>query len=104
MATRIGVVTFPGTLDDRDAARAVRLAGGEAPQPAAGHAGGGLTADVPQAAVTGFDAMLEAGRVIEVTELYKTLRTKFAFVSNLGDVLQPREAALRWIGKTAPAL
>ncbi|MCL3863151.1 phosphoribosylformylglycinamidine synthase subunit PurQ [Actinotalea sp. K2] len=26
--TRIGVVTFPGTLDDRDAARAVRLAGG----------------------------------------------------------------------------
>ena len=28
-AARIGVVTFPGTLDDRDAARAVRLAGGE---------------------------------------------------------------------------
>ncbi len=28
--TRIGVVTFPGTLDDRDAARAVRLAGAEA--------------------------------------------------------------------------
>ena len=27
---RIGVVTFPGTLDDRDAARAVRLAGAEA--------------------------------------------------------------------------
>lgn len=27
--TRVGVVTFPGTLDDRDAARAVRLAGGE---------------------------------------------------------------------------
>lgn len=27
---RIGVVTFPGTLDDRDAARAVRLAGGVA--------------------------------------------------------------------------
>ena len=26
---RIGVVTFPGTLDDRDAARAVRLAGGQ---------------------------------------------------------------------------
>lgn len=25
---RIGVITFPGTLDDRDAARAVRLAGG----------------------------------------------------------------------------
>lgn len=25
---RIGVVTFPGTLDDRDASRAVRLAGG----------------------------------------------------------------------------
>jgi phosphoribosylformylglycinamidine synthase subunit PurQ / glutaminase len=30
MSGRIGVVTFPGTLDDRDAARAVRLAGGEA--------------------------------------------------------------------------
>jgi phosphoribosylformylglycinamidine synthase len=27
---RIGVVTFPGTLDDRDAQRAVRIAGGEA--------------------------------------------------------------------------
>ena len=26
---RVGVVTFPGSLDDRDAARAVRLAGGE---------------------------------------------------------------------------
>jgi phosphoribosylformylglycinamidine synthase len=26
---RIGVITFPGTLDDRDAARAIRLAGGE---------------------------------------------------------------------------
>jgi len=26
----IGVVTFPGSLDDRDAARAVRMAGGEA--------------------------------------------------------------------------
>ncbi len=25
---RIGVITFPGTLDDGDAARAVRLAGG----------------------------------------------------------------------------
>lgn len=30
MSARIGVVTFPGTLDDRDAARAVTLAGGEA--------------------------------------------------------------------------
>ncbi|GAA4846079.1 phosphoribosylformylglycinamidine synthase subunit PurQ [Luteimicrobium xylanilyticum] len=27
---RVGVITFPGTLDDRDAARAVRLAGAEA--------------------------------------------------------------------------
>lgn len=27
---RVGVITFPGTLDDRDAARAVRLAGGTA--------------------------------------------------------------------------
>lgn len=30
MTFKIGVVTFPGTLDDRDAARAVRIAGGEA--------------------------------------------------------------------------
>jgi len=30
MAARIGVVTFPGSLDDGDAARAVRLAGAEA--------------------------------------------------------------------------
>lgn len=30
MTTRIGVITFPGTLDDVDAARAVRLAGGDA--------------------------------------------------------------------------
>lgn len=29
MTARIGVVTFPGTLDDRDAARAVRFGGGE---------------------------------------------------------------------------
>ncbi len=29
MTTRIGVVTFPGSLDDRDAQRAIRLAGGE---------------------------------------------------------------------------
>ncbi len=28
--TRVGVITFPGTLDDVDAARAVRLAGAEA--------------------------------------------------------------------------
>ncbi|WP_420810599.1 phosphoribosylformylglycinamidine synthase subunit PurQ [Jiangella asiatica] len=30
MSVRIGVVTFPGSLDDRDAGRAVRVAGGEA--------------------------------------------------------------------------
>ncbi len=30
MTARIGVVTFPGSLDDRDAQRAVRLAGAEA--------------------------------------------------------------------------
>lgn len=29
MSPRIGVVTFPGSLDDRDAARAVRIAGGD---------------------------------------------------------------------------
>jgi phosphoribosylformylglycinamidine synthase I len=29
MATRVGVITFPGSLDDRDAARAIRLAGAE---------------------------------------------------------------------------
>jgi phosphoribosylformylglycinamidine synthase len=29
VATRVGVVTFPGSLDDRDAQRAVRLAGAE---------------------------------------------------------------------------
>jgi len=29
MTTRIGVVTFPGSLDDRDACRAVELAGGQ---------------------------------------------------------------------------
>ena len=30
MTARVGVITFPGSLDDRDAQRAVRLAGGEA--------------------------------------------------------------------------
>ena len=30
IGARIGVVTFPGSLDDRDAARAIRIAGGEA--------------------------------------------------------------------------
>jgi phosphoribosylformylglycinamidine synthase I len=29
MTPRVGVITFPGSLDDRDAARAVQLAGGE---------------------------------------------------------------------------
>jgi phosphoribosylformylglycinamidine synthase subunit PurQ / glutaminase len=29
-AARVGVITFPGSLDDKDAARAVRRAGGEA--------------------------------------------------------------------------
>jgi phosphoribosylformylglycinamidine synthase len=29
MTTRVGVITFPGSLDDKDAARAVQLAGGE---------------------------------------------------------------------------
>lgn len=29
MSPRIGVITFPGSLDDRDALRAVKLAGGE---------------------------------------------------------------------------
>ena len=30
LGMRVGVVTFPGSLDDRDAARAIRIAGGEA--------------------------------------------------------------------------
>ena len=30
MPARVGVVTFPGSLDDRDAQRAVRIAGGDA--------------------------------------------------------------------------
>ena len=30
MTARVGVVTFPGSLDDRDAARAVRRAGAQA--------------------------------------------------------------------------
>jgi len=30
MTVRVGVITFPGSLDDKDAARAVRRAGGEA--------------------------------------------------------------------------
>jgi len=29
MTARVGVVTFPGSLDDKDAARAIRVAGGE---------------------------------------------------------------------------
>jgi phosphoribosylformylglycinamidine synthase len=29
VSSRVGVVTFPGSLDDRDAQRAIRLAGGE---------------------------------------------------------------------------
>ena len=30
MSFRVGVVTFPGSLDDRDAARAIEVAGGTA--------------------------------------------------------------------------
>ena len=51
---RIGVVTFPGTLDDVDAARAIRLAGAEAV--ALWHA----DAD-PQAALSGLDAVVVPG-------------------------------------------
>ena len=40
MSTRVGVVTFPGSLDDRDACRAVQLAGGQ-PVPL-WHGGGDL--------------------------------------------------------------
>ena len=29
MTPRVGVITFPGSLDDKDAARAIQLAGGE---------------------------------------------------------------------------
>jgi phosphoribosylformylglycinamidine synthase subunit PurQ / glutaminase len=45
MTARVGIVTFPGSLDDRDAARAVRLAGGE-PVPLwhASHGLGGVDA------------------------------------------------------------
>ena len=50
------------------------------------------------------DAMQEAGRVEEVKEFYKKLRDKFSFVSNISEVLGPREAALKWLGKPAPAL
>jgi len=58
-----------------------------------------------------FDAALEvaeglvvSGRSNEAARLYKTLRSKYSFVSNLGPVLDPREEALKWIGKTPPAL
>lgn len=50
------------------------------------------------------DALLESGRTREVGELYKTLRSRFSFVSNLAQVLEPREAGLKWIGKTPPAV
>ena len=38
MSARIGVITFPGTLDDVDAARAVRVAGAQAVSPWPGDA------------------------------------------------------------------
>ena len=39
---RIGVITFPGSLDDRDAVRAVRLAGPETPVAQLPESGRGL--------------------------------------------------------------
>ena len=48
---RIGVVTFPGTLDDRDAARAVRIAGGDAVELWHGDAD-----------IKGVDAVVQIGR------------------------------------------
>jgi peroxiredoxin len=50
------------------------------------------------------DALIEGGRSNDAAKLYKALRSKYSFVSNLGQVLDPREAALKWIGKTPPAL
>ena len=52
VTARVGVVTFPGSLDDRDAQRAVRLAGGE--PVALWHA---------DADLQGVDAVVAAGRL-----------------------------------------
>jgi peroxiredoxin len=50
------------------------------------------------------DALIEAGRINDVSAFYKTIKEHFSFVQNLSQVMGPREDALRWLGKTPPAI
>ena len=96
---RIGVVTFPGTLDDRDAARAVRLAGAEAV--ALWHADDdlqGVDAVVPlTAGAPGEDDTILIGTE---TRLFQNVRRAGSELSDgtpllrAGDVLTPRSVAV----------
>ena len=63
MSARVGVITFPGSLDDRDAARAVRLAGGD--PVALWHADADLAGvDADAVRRTGLVEILGGGRVV----------------------------------------
>jgi phosphoribosylformylglycinamidine synthase I len=73
MTARVGVITFPGSLDDRDAARAVRLAGAE--PVALWHAGDDL-GDVDAVVLPGgfsYGDYLRAGAIARFAPLMERL-------------------------------
>ena len=68
--TRIGVITFPGTLDDVDALRAVRLAGAE------DISGVRELADLPAAARDYLKRLEDLAWIDSIDEVAKKLRTE----------------------------
>ena len=85
MSTRIGVITFPGSLDDVDAARAVRLAGAEPVD--RWHA---------DADLTGVDAVIVPGGVSYGDYLRCGAIAKFAPV--MGEVIDAAEKGMPVLG------
>ena len=85
MTARVGVITFPGTLDDVDAARAVRLAGAEA-----------VSLWHADADLKGVDAVVVPGGFSYGDYLRAGAIAKFAPV--MGEVLREAEAGLPVLG------
>ncbi len=85
MTARIGVITFPGTLDDVDAARAVTAAGGEAVS--LGHG---------DADLKGVDAIVGPGGFSDGEDLRARAIAKFAPV--MGEVVKAAEGGMPVLG------
>jgi phosphoribosylformylglycinamidine synthase subunit PurQ / glutaminase len=82
---RIGVVTFPGSLDDRDAARAVRIAGGRGRCPVA-----------RDADLHGVDAVVLPGRLL--LRRLPALRGDRRFAPAMGAIIDAARGGLPVLG------